>query len=151
MVTVDGGVLVGRVLQEQGVKYLFAINGGHTFPILANLREHGIKLIHMRHEQATAYAADGWARTHGHGRACCCVTAGCGLTNAVTGLCVAGPDRQRGRLPLGPAPDDRGRPRLVPGSLRLARSAARSAKFTHRVLDWSRIGFDLRHGVPRGA
>ena len=32
---VDGGALVGRVLREQGVRYLFAINGGHTFPILA--------------------------------------------------------------------------------------------------------------------
>ena len=61
MAMVDGGVLIGRVLREQQVPYLFAINGGHTFPILANLRENGIKLIHMRHEQATAYAADAWA------------------------------------------------------------------------------------------
>ena len=63
--------------------------GGHTFPILANLRDNGIKLIHMRHEQATAYAADGYARVTGK-PGICCVTAGCGLTNAVTGLCVAG-------------------------------------------------------------
>jgi hypothetical protein len=34
----DGGELVGRVLQSQGVKYLFAVNGGHTWPILAVLR-----------------------------------------------------------------------------------------------------------------
>ena len=32
---VDGGELVGRVLQARGVKYLFAVNGGHTWPILA--------------------------------------------------------------------------------------------------------------------
>src|SRR5262249_28594837 len=89
MATVDGGTLVGRVLQEQKVQYLFAINGGHTFPILANLTNHGIKLIHMRHEQATAYAADAWARTTGR-PGVCCVTAGCGLTNAITGLCMAG-------------------------------------------------------------
>ena len=30
----------------------------HTLPILANLRNNDIKLIHMRHEQACAYAAD---------------------------------------------------------------------------------------------
>ena len=60
---IDGGTLVARVLQSQGVKYLFAVNGGHTWPILAALREHGIKLIHMRHEQSCAYAADGWARS----------------------------------------------------------------------------------------
>src|SRR5215470_18062934 len=86
---VDGGTLVARALRAQGVKHLFAINGGHTFPILAALREHGIKLIHMRHEQACAYAADGWARTTGQAGVCS-VTAGCGLTNAITGLCTAG-------------------------------------------------------------
>ena len=62
MAVVDGGTLVARILGEQKVKYLFSINGGHLFPILANIRDQGIKLIHMRHEQATAYAADGWAR-----------------------------------------------------------------------------------------
>src|SRR5712692_11601737 len=89
MATVDGGVLIGRILKEQKIKYMFAVNGGHTFPILANLRDNNIKLIHMRHEQATAYAADGYARVTGT-PGVCCVTAGCGLTNAVTGLCVAG-------------------------------------------------------------
>src|SRR3954471_9310977 len=77
---VDGGELVGRVLQSQGVKYLFAVNGGHTWPILAVLREHGVKLIHMRHEQSCAYAADGWARVTGT-PGVCSVTAGCGVTN----------------------------------------------------------------------
>lgn len=89
MAEVDGGVLVARVLREQGVEHLFCVNGGHLFPILANLRGHGIRLIHVRHEQAAAYAADGWARTTGR-PGVCCVTAGCGLTNTVTGLCVAG-------------------------------------------------------------
>ncbi|TDJ70174.1 MAG: hypothetical protein E2O35_00320, partial [Proteobacteria bacterium] len=89
MANVDGGVLIGRILRQQNVKYVFTVNGGHTFPILANLRDHGIKLIHMRHEQATAYAADAYARVTGN-PGVCCVTAGCGLTNAVTGLCVAG-------------------------------------------------------------
>ena len=43
----------------------------------------------MRHEQSCAYAADGWARTTAT-PGVCSVTAGCGLTNAVTGLCAAG-------------------------------------------------------------
>ena len=71
------------------MKYMFAVNGGHTFPILANLMNNDVDLIHMRHEQACAYAADGYARVTGT-PGVCCVTAGCGLTNAVTGLCVAG-------------------------------------------------------------
>src|SRR5439155_16863807 len=65
MATVDGGALIGRILKEQHIKYLFAVNGGHTFPILANLMYNGIKLIHMRHEQATAYAADGYSPVTG--------------------------------------------------------------------------------------
>src|SRR5215469_12642178 len=74
---VDGGVLVARMLQSQDVKYLFAVNGGHTWPLLAALRNYGIKLVHMRHEQSCAYAADGWARTTATAGVCS-VTAGCG-------------------------------------------------------------------------
>ncbi|HET8669899.1 MAG TPA: thiamine pyrophosphate-binding protein, partial [Candidatus Saccharimonadales bacterium] len=62
MASVDGGALIGRILKEQKVKYMFAVNGGHTFPILANLMNNDVDLIHMRHEQACAYAADGYAR-----------------------------------------------------------------------------------------
>jgi acetolactate synthase-1/2/3 large subunit len=85
----DGGELICRILEEQRVPYLFTINGGHIWPILAHLREHGVQMIHMRHEQSCAYAADAWARTTGR-PGVLSVTAGCGLTNAVTGLCVAG-------------------------------------------------------------
>src|SRR6202044_1087441 len=85
----DGGELIARVMRENRVKYCFAINGGHLFPILGQSPHPDIKLIHMRHEQATAYAADAYARTSGE-VGVCMVTAGCGLTNAVTGLCVAG-------------------------------------------------------------
>jgi acetolactate synthase-1/2/3 large subunit len=142
MATVDGGTLVGRVLQEQKVQYLFAINGGHTFPILANLTNHGIKLIHMRHEQATAYAADAWARTTGR-PGVCCVTAGCGLTNAVTGLCVAGLTNSAVVCLSGQHPtleDGIGSFQEAYGS-DICRSFA---KYTKRVIDWPRIMVDLR-------
>ena len=89
MAKADGGELIARVMRENRVKYCFAINGGHLFPILGHLRSNDIKMIHMRHEQATAYAADAYARITGE-PGVCMVTAGCGLTNAVTGLCVAG-------------------------------------------------------------
>jgi acetolactate synthase-1/2/3 large subunit len=142
MAVVDGGTLVGRVLGEQKVKYLFSINGGHLFPILANLRNNDIKLIHMRHEQATAYAADAWARTTGT-PGVCCVTAGCGLTNAVTGLCVAGLTGSAvvclsGQHPVGE--DGLGSFQEAYG----ADVCRTFSKFTHRVLDWYRISFDVR-------
>ena len=142
MAVVDGGTLVARVLGEQKVKYLFSINGGHLFPILANIRDQGIKLIHMRHEQATAYAADAWARTTGT-PGVCCVTAGCGLTNAVTGLCVAGLTGSAvvclsGQHPCGE--DGLGSFQEAYGS-DICRSFS---KYTHRVLDWYRVSFDVR-------
>ena len=43
MAQVDSGELVVRTLADNGVKYLFCINGGHLFPILAHLREHEIR------------------------------------------------------------------------------------------------------------
>ena len=96
----------------------------------------------MRHEQATAYAADGWARTTGT-PGVCCVTAGCGLTNAVTGLCVAGLTGSAvvclsGQHPFGE--DGLGSFQEAYG----ADVCRTFSKFTHRVLDWYRISFDVR-------
>ena len=141
-VKIDGGGLVARVLQSQGVKYLFAVNGGHTWPILAALRDYGIKLIHMRHEQSCAYAADGWARTTGT-PGVCSVTAGCGLTNAVTGLCAAGLAGSAVVCIAGQHPtteDGLGSFQEAYGS-EVCRSFS---KFTKRVIDWSTIELDLR-------
>jgi acetolactate synthase-1/2/3 large subunit len=85
---VDGGAIVARVLRENGVDVCFALNGGHIWPILRYFRDNGIRMIHMRHEQSCAYAADAYARSSRR-PGVLAVTAGCGLTNAVTGLCVA--------------------------------------------------------------
>jgi acetolactate synthase-1/2/3 large subunit len=138
----DGGALVGRVLRDLGVQYVFAINGGHTWPILAALRENGIRMIHMRHEQACAYAADAYARATGS-VGVCSVTAGCGLTNAVTGLCLAGLTGSAVVCIAGQHPtteDGLGSFQEAYG-VELCRSFS---KYVKRVLDWSTIEFDLR-------
>lgn len=142
MATVDGGVLIGRILKEQNIKYLFSVNGGHIFPILANIRENDVKLIHMRHEQSTAYAADAYARVTGT-PGVCAVTAGCGLTNAVTGLCCAGLTNSSVVCLSGQHPTTED---LI-GSFQEAYGTevlGSFAKFTKRVLDWSTIEVDLR-------
>lgn len=142
MASVDGGVLIGRILKEQNVKYMFAVNGGHTFPILANLRDNDIKLIHMRHEQATAYAADAYARVTGE-PGVCCVTAGCGLTNAVTGLCGAALTNSSVVCLSGQHPTTED----YIGSFQEAYGSdvvSSFAKFGKRVLDWTTIEVDLR-------
>jgi acetolactate synthase-1/2/3 large subunit len=149
MSTTDGGALVGRILKEQRVRYLFAINGGHTFPILANLRNNDVKLVHMRHEQACAYAADAYARTTAT-PGVCSVTAGCGLTNAVTGLCVAGLTGSAVVCIAGQHPtteDHLGSFQEAYGS-DMCRSFS---KYVKRVLDWSTIEVDLRQAFREAA
>jgi len=139
---VDGGALVGRILGEQDVRYCFTVNGGHIWPILSHLREHGVQMIHMRHEQSCAYAADAWARTSGK-PGVLAVTAGCGLTNAVTGLCLAGLVGSPVVCLAGQHPtteDYLGSFQEAYGS-DICRSFS---KFTKRVLDWSTIEVDLR-------
>jgi acetolactate synthase-1/2/3 large subunit len=142
MAKADGGELVARIMRENRTRYCFAINGGHLFPILAQLRNHEIKLIHMRHEQATAYAADGYARMTGE-VGVCMVTAGCGLTNAVTGLCLAAMTNSAIVCVAGQHPnteDHQGSFQEAYGS-----DVVRSfAKYTKRVTDWSTIEFDMR-------
>jgi acetolactate synthase-1/2/3 large subunit len=139
---VDGGTLVGRILGEQRVPYLFTVNGGHIWPILAALRENGVRMIHMRHEQSCAYAADGYARTSGR-PGVLAVTAGCGLTNAVTGLCVAGLTGSPVVCLAGQHPTTEDQL----GSFQEAYGAEicrTFSKFTKRVLDWSTIEVDVR-------
>src|ERR1700736_6554709 len=148
MAKADGGELVARVMRDKHSRYCFAINGGHLFPILGQLRNHDIKLIHMRHEQATAYAADAYARTSGE-VGVCMVTAGCGLTHAVTGLCVAGLTNSAVVCISGQHPNTEDHL----GSFQEAYGSEvvdSFSKFTKRVTDWSTIKFDLRSALPTG-
>jgi acetolactate synthase-1/2/3 large subunit len=88
MGTLTGGQLVARMLHKQGVGTVFTLSGLHVAPIYAGLVEEGIRIVDTRHEQAAAHAADAWARlTRGVGVAI--VTAGPGVTDAVTGVANA--------------------------------------------------------------
>ncbi|HWI73425.1 MAG TPA: thiamine pyrophosphate-binding protein, partial [Baekduia sp.] len=52
-------------LQRAGVKVVFGLPGVHNLPAWEALRRSPIRLIGVRHEQAAAYAADGYARATG--------------------------------------------------------------------------------------
>jgi acetolactate synthase I/II/III large subunit len=83
-----GGRLVARALRAYGVSKLFTLSGGHLFSIYDGCREEGIELIDTRHEQAAAFAAEGWAkvtRTPG----VCALTAGPGVTNGMSAIASA--------------------------------------------------------------
>ena len=84
----DTGELVALALKRAGVTHLFTLNGGHIWPILTGATEHGIRVVDVRHEQSAAFAAEGWAKVT---RECgvAAVTAGPGVTNAVTALAQA--------------------------------------------------------------
>jgi len=88
MAELTGGELVARVLKQAGVGHVFTLCGGHVLPIYDGCLSEGIRVIDTRHEQAAAHAADGYARlTRNIGVAV--VTAGPGVTDAVTGVANA--------------------------------------------------------------
>lgn len=65
MSQVNGGHLIAKVLKQEGVKCIFTLCSLQIGPILMACAEEGIKIIDVRHEQAAAHAADGWAKVTG--------------------------------------------------------------------------------------
>jgi acetolactate synthase-1/2/3 large subunit len=83
-----GGRVVAQALRREGVKYVFTLCGGHVMSIYDGCLDEGIGIVDVRHEQSAAHAADGWARVTGE-PGVAIVTAGPGLTDAVTGVATA--------------------------------------------------------------
>ncbi|MFQ5381468.1 MAG: thiamine pyrophosphate-dependent enzyme [Dehalococcoidia bacterium] len=85
-----GGQVLAQSLKIEGVDTLFALPGiqmDYLFDAIWEEREH-YRVVHPRHEQATAYMADGFARATG--RVGTAVTVpGPGLLNAAAGLSTA--------------------------------------------------------------
>lgn len=88
MAILHGGRLVAKALKAEGVSFVFTLCGGHVMPIYDGCVDEGIRVIDVRHEQTAAHAADGWARVTGR-PGVAVVTAGPGLTDAVTGVASA--------------------------------------------------------------
>ncbi len=112
MAIINGGELLIRALEHRGVREVFALSGGHLDPIFQACLDHDFRLVDTRHEQAAAHMADGFARTTGN-PGVAIVTAGPGVTDAVTGvanafmdaipmICIGGrsPLRDEDKLPL---------------------------------------------------
>jgi thiamine pyrophosphate-dependent acetolactate synthase large subunit-like protein len=81
----NGGEIIARVLQKQGVKYLFTLCGGHISPIFVAAQNIGIRVIDTRHEVNAVFAADAVSRLTGVSGVAA-VTAGPGLTNTITAV-----------------------------------------------------------------
>jgi acetolactate synthase-1/2/3 large subunit len=95
MAEIHGGRVVARALKTEEVPFVFTLCGGHVMPIYDGCVDEGIRVIDVRHEQTAAHAADGWARVTGR-PGVAVVTAGPGLTDAVTGVASA----QRANIPM---------------------------------------------------
>ncbi len=84
----NGARMVVRALEMEGVRCVFGIPGGSVIPLYDALYDAAFPHILVRHEQAAAHAADGYARASGRPGVCVC-TSGPGFTNILTGLATA--------------------------------------------------------------
>jgi acetolactate synthase-1/2/3 large subunit len=89
MARLTGGEALAKQLAREGVRVVFGLPGVQLYGAIAGLRdEPSITFITTRHEQATTYMADGYARAGG-GIGAALVVPGPGLLNAAAGLSTA--------------------------------------------------------------
>jgi acetolactate synthase-1/2/3 large subunit len=81
----NSGDIIGQVLREQGVQFLFTLCGGHISPILIGAKKAGIRVVDVRDEVNAVFAADAVGRITGV-PGVAAVTAGPGVTNSLTAL-----------------------------------------------------------------
>ena len=82
---INSGDIIGQVLRQQGVKFLFTLCGGHISSILTGAKKEGIRIIDVRDEVNAVFAADAVGRITGF-PGVAAVTAGPGVTNSITAL-----------------------------------------------------------------
>jgi len=81
----NGGARVAEVLRAHGVRHVFTLIGGHVSPILVECKRRDIRVIDVRHEVNTVFAADAVSRITGV-PGVAVVTAGPGVTNTITAI-----------------------------------------------------------------
>ncbi|WP_372730856.1 thiamine pyrophosphate-binding protein [Novosphingobium sp.] len=92
MAAVTGGELVVRALRDAGVTEIFGLHGAHIDSIFQACLDDGLEILDTRNEAGAGHAAEGYARA-GHRLGVALVTAGGGLTNAITPIANAWMDR----------------------------------------------------------
>jgi len=85
----SGGEMLVRSLHEEGVEYVYGYPGGSLLHVYdAFYKQDSVKHVLVRHEQAAAHMADGYARATGK-PGVVMVTSGPGATNTITGIATA--------------------------------------------------------------
>src|SRR5690606_38058759 len=85
---IRGADVLLRALAAEGVRVIFGYPGGAIMPVYDALVDSPIRHILVRHEQAAALAANGFARHTGQ-VGVCLATSGPGATNLITGIADA--------------------------------------------------------------
>ena len=80
--------VIARFLKARGVDRIFALCGGHIMPMWMRIDAEGIRIIDVRDERAAVYMAHAHAELTGK-LGVALVTAGPGVTNAMTGIANA--------------------------------------------------------------
>jgi len=80
--------LIARFLRERNIDRVFSLCGGHIMPIWDDLYRLGIRIIDVRDERAAVHMAHAHSDLTGR-LGVAVVTAGPGMTNAVTGIANA--------------------------------------------------------------
>src|SRR5581483_9674322 len=89
MARLSGGEALAKTLAREGARVVFGLPGVQLYGAIAGIRdEAGLRFVTTRHEQATTYMADGYARAGG-GFGVALVVPGPGLLNAAAGLATA--------------------------------------------------------------
>lgn len=84
----SGAAVIARFLRQRGVQRVYGLCGGHIMPIWMRLDAEGIRIVDVRDERAAVYMAHAEAQLTG-GLGVALVTAGPGVTNAMTGIANA--------------------------------------------------------------
>lgn len=79
---------VARLLKARGVDRVFALCGGHIMPLWMAIDSEGIAIVDVRDERAAVYMAHAYGELRGT-IGVALVTAGPGVTNAITGIANA--------------------------------------------------------------
>lgn len=84
----SAAALIAKFLKARGVSRVFALCGGHIMPIWMQIDAQGIQIVDVRDERAAVYMAHAHSELTGQ-IGVALVTAGPGVTNAMTGIANA--------------------------------------------------------------
>jgi len=148
--------VIARLLAARGVDRVFALCGGHIMPIWMRLDAEGIAIVDVRDERAAVYMAHAYGELSGR-PGVALVTAGPGVTNAMTGMANAHvarapllvlsgmpprPQAQRGAL------QDMPHTAMLGAITRLARTVREAAQVPQILDDAFALAFGDSGGEP---